>query len=52
MDKEQLIKFLKENLTIEVDEHIEQFTGEGLKVSLNLNGEKISSDSIILKANN
>jgi hypothetical protein len=44
MDKEELIEFLKENLSINIEL---TYDGE-LKVDLSLDGDLISSDSIYL----
>ncbi len=51
MDKEELIEFLKENLTISIEEH-NDFDGDGLKVKLELDDETISESEVLTVIHN
>lgn len=48
MNKEELIAFLKENLSIECDKELGCFESDRLVIKLRLGHEEISKDSISL----
>jgi hypothetical protein len=50
MDKEDLIDFLKENLTISIEE-FNDFYDKGLKIKLELDGETITKSSVVTEIN-
>lgn len=39
--------FIKDNLTIEIEKHCQSYVGDGFKVSVQWNGEEISSSTVI-----
>jgi len=51
MDKEELIDFLKENLSISIEEYNDLYD-KGLKIKLELDGETISKSSVITEISN
>lgn len=51
MDKEELIAFLKENLTISIEEY-NDYHDKGINIKLELDGEKISESSVVTEINN
>lgn len=50
MDKEELMEFLKDNLSISVEDHTDMYE-TGFKVQLLLDGDVISEDTIVTESN-
>lgn len=46
--RELVLDLIKSSLVVRVYDHREIYTGDGVKVELELNGEVISSDSIVI----
>jgi len=52
MPIDELKQYLKENLTIEIENDYVSYEGNVIKISLYLDGEKISSDYVITESYN
>lgn len=48
MTKEELLEFLKENLSISIDREYGFYSDDGIKVVLSLDCEEISSSTVYL----
>jgi len=47
MNEVELTEFIKNNLSIEIEEDYISYSGSGIRVNLVLNGERISTDYIV-----
>lgn len=50
MNEQLMTGFLKNNLSIEIEEDFVSYSGSGIRVNLVLNGERISTDYIVTKS--
>ncbi|WP_157793893.1 hypothetical protein [Paenibacillus donghaensis] len=49
MNEQELTEYLKNNLSIEIEEDYISYSGSGIRVNLLLNGERISTDYVVTK---